>query len=119
MHREAFEVIVSVSSDVAESEDVAIAEASRYLAYADQTDTFGGTGRVFETHVYGGPTLGEGRSVPPEHQRDFERNDWGISLHFTAGVANDKERERFFDELDMLAHAETYQQLAMEVIDVD
>lgn len=85
---EEYEVVVNVSDEIA-GDDVPslIAESSRYLAYADQTDTFGYGGRVYEAVVYNG-----------------DETEYQVGLKFTAPIASDEDRERFLDEMDMLAH---------------
>lgn len=93
----AFEVIVGVSNEVASRQNEAIAEASRYLAYADQTDTFGYGGRVFEIDVYDG----EGREM-----------DWGVGIQFTAPIATPEDEERFLSEMEQLAHVESVEEVA-------
>lgn len=92
-----FEAIVGVSAEVAGDEQTAIAEASRYLAYGDQTDTFGYGGRVFEVDVYGGLSSGA--------------NDWGVGLKFSAPIGSDNDLKAFMDEMAMLAHVESVERL--------
>jgi hypothetical protein len=90
----AYEVIVSVDSNVSEKE-VAIAHASQYLAYADQTDTFGYSGDVFDTHVYGGSLA--------------------VGLQFSAPFENDDAVKRFMDEMTTLARVESVEEIAYQV----
>lgn len=94
-----FEVIVGVSSEVAQDEQTAIAEASRYLAYADQTDTFGYNGRVFAVDVYGGKNY------------EDEVLDYGVGLSFSTVIVDDDDLKSFMDEMAMLAHVETVERL--------
>lgn len=101
MPREAFEVIVGVSGE-AGSELVAAVAAGRYLAYADQTDTFGYLSEIVHVSVTG----------PSDHSADA--GDYGVLIQFTAPIENDEARERFFYELDQLSRVEVYEQLAWE-----
>lgn len=97
----AYEVIVGVSGQVASRQNEAIAEASRYLAHADTTDTFGYNGRVFEVHAYDGD----------------EGMDWGIGLHFSSPVGLLEDKARFERELDQLAHVESWQEIPYQPAD--
>ncbi len=89
MPTEAFEVIVSQPGEM--SEDVAVASAAKYLAYCDQTDTYGYHGDTFDVNVYGGG----------------ETQDYGIGLCFAAPLPHDGELERFMDEMEMLSRVES------------
>jgi len=89
-----FEVIVSVSGDV-DSREIAIAEAARYLAYADTTDTYGYDGDTIDVNVYDG---GEGL-------------DYGIGIHFVATIGNDDALKRFMDEMTQLARVESVERI--------
>lgn len=100
----AYEVIIGISNEVAHRQNEAIAEASRYLAYADQSDTFGYNGRVFEVNVYGG----EGREM-----------DWGIGLKFTAPVGLLPDKARFEAELDQLAHVESWEEIPYTPVETE
>lgn len=99
MPTEAFEVIVSQSGEM--NQNVAIANAAKYLAYADQTDTFGYGGDVFDVNMYGGS----------------ETQDYGIGLCFMASVENDDALKRFMDEMTTLAHVESVERLSVEVME--
>jgi hypothetical protein len=90
---ESFEVIVSQSGE--KNESVAIAAASQYLAYCDQTGTFGYRGDVFDVNVYGGDG----------------GQDYGIALFFTAPVENDDQLKRFMDEMVRLSHVESVERV--------
>jgi len=98
MPTQGFEVIVS--QDGEQLEDTAVANASKYLAYADQTDTFGYSGDVFETNVYGGD----------------EGQDYGIGLCFAAPIANDAALKLFMDEMTQLAHVESVERVSYEEV---
>lgn len=98
MPREAFEVIVGVSGKA--TRDMAIAAASRYLAYADQTDTFGYLSEIMGIQVYG---------------RE-EEGDWGVGIHFNTPIENDDARERFMSELENLSRVESFERLAFEPV---
>lgn len=99
MPKEAFEVIVGQPGD--KSEQVAIAAASQYLAYCDQTDSFGYHGDVFDVNVYDGD---EGR-------------DYGIGLCFATVVENDDDLKRFMDEMATLAKVESVERVHYEVME--
>lgn len=92
MPREQFKATVSVSIDSCRNEKAAIAEASRYLAYADQTDSFGYQGRVFGVNV-------------------DANGDWLIELHFDTVIAQDDHREHFVNEMENLAKLESIEQI--------
>lgn len=94
---EAFEVIVS--QDGSQSEKNAVANASKYLAYADQTDTFGYHGDVFDVNVYDG---------------DGGR-DYGIGLCFAAPINGDDHLKGFMSEMVTLAHVESVERVSYEV----
>jgi hypothetical protein len=96
---EGFEVIVS--QDGAQSENTAVANAAKYLAYADQTDTFGYAGDVFDVNVYDGNN----------------GMDYGIGLCFAAPIPSDDYREQFFDEMETLAKVETFERVHYEVME--
>jgi hypothetical protein len=114
MPKEAFEVIVGQSGN--KSEQVAIASAAQYLAYADQTDTFGYSGDVFDVNVYDGPTSGADTesSGEPETASEF---DYGIGLCFAATIENDDALKRFMDEMTQLAHVESVGRVYFEVME--
>lgn len=99
MPTEAFEVIVSQSGEM--NQNVAIANAAKYLAYADQTDTFGYSGDVFDVNMYGGPT---------------QEQDYGIGLCFMAPVPSDDDLKAFMDEMTTLAHVESVERLSVEAM---
>jgi len=92
MPREQFKATVSVSFDSCRNEKSAIAEASRYLAYADITDSFGYQGRIFGVNV----------------END---GDWIIELHFDIIIRMDEHREHFFNEMEKLAKVESIEQV--------
>ena len=93
---EGFEVIVGQSGE--KNESVAIAAASQYVAYCDQSDTFGYRGDVFDVNVYDGE---EGR-------------DYGIGLCFAAPIENDDELKTFIDAMARLAHVESVERVHYE-----
>ena len=97
MPTEAFEVIVSQSGEM--NQNVAVANASKYLAYADRTDTFGYDGDVFDVNMYGGPT---------------QEQDYGIGLCFAATIVNDDELKAFMDEMTQLAKVESVERVHYE-----
>lgn len=79
---------VTVESSVA-GEQNAIAEASRYLAYADQSDLFGYHGSV--------------DNVAATMQKS---GTWIVAIEFTATVAAESDVEQFLDECNLLARVE-------------
>lgn len=89
MPTEEYEVIVSVSEDVTDR-DIVIANASQYLAYADQTDTFGYSGSIVDVDV----------------------RDSAVALKFLAIIENDGARERFLSEMEQLARVTESTQLS-------
>jgi len=93
---QAFEVIVSQNGE--QSESNAVANASKYLAYGDQTDTFGLWGDVFDVNVYGGE----------------DGEDYGIGLCFAAPIVNDSELKSFMDEMVVLAKVESVERVDYE-----
>jgi len=97
MPSQAFEVIVGQPESI-DSERVAIAESARYLAYSDQTDTFGYHGAVFEVNVFGG---GDGEG-------------WGIGLQFDAVISSDDELKAFMDEMAQLSKVESVERVSYE-----
>lgn len=99
MPTQAFEVIVGQSGEM--NQNVAIANAAKYLAYADQTDTFGYSGDVFDVNCYGGAGTGE---------------DYGIGLCFAATIENDAALKRFMDEMTQLAHVESVERVHYEEV---
>jgi hypothetical protein len=99
MTREGFEVIVSQDGQM--DEQVAVANAAKYLAYADTTDTFGYEGDVFDVNVYDGEA---GRH-------------YGIGLVFSAVILNDDALKRFMDEMTQLAHVESVERVHVEVME--
>jgi len=99
----AFEVIVSQNGE--QSENTAVANAAKYLAYADQTDTFGLEGDVFDVNVYGGD-LAEGGP-----------QDYGIGLCFAAPFPSDTYLKLFMDEMVTLAKVESVEQVHYEVME--
>lgn len=93
---EAFEVIVGADGDL--SKEQAIADASRYLAYCDQTDSFGYSANILDVETHGG----------------FGNGDWGIAFTFSHHVTDDLEREKFYSEMKALSRVEVYEQIPFE-----
>ena len=92
MPPETFDVIVGVTGQT--DEQNAIADVSQYLAYADQTDTFGHRGNVTDVNVYAdadGP--------------------FAVKLQFTTTIENDDALKRFMDEMTTLARVESVERL--------
>ena len=96
---EGFEVIVGQSGE--KNESVAIAAASQYVAYCDQSDTFGYRGDVFDVNVYDGE----------------EDGPFGIGLCFAAPIENDDALKRFMDEMTQLSHVESVERVHYEVME--
>lgn len=111
MPTQAFEVIVSQNGE--QSENNAVANASKYLAYADRTDTFGYHGDVFDVNVYGGPTSGADAEDSGKPRPASE--DYGIGLCFAAPIPSDDDLKRFMDEMTQLAHVESVERVHYEV----
>lgn len=99
MPTEAFEVIVSQSGEM--NQNVAVANATKYLAYADQTDSFAYNGDVFDVNMYGGPTSNQ---------------DYGIGLCFSTTIVNDDELKAFMDEMAQLALVESVERVHYEAL---
>ena len=91
---EGFEVIVSATGDIP-TDEIAIAEAAKYLAYADTTGIYPQTGDHFDVNVYDG---GEGL-------------DYGIGLHLVATIENPNARERFMSEMGSLSRVESVERV--------
>jgi hypothetical protein len=88
-----FAVEVSVRDTVGDSNSPSkcTADASKYLAYADQTDTFGYHGAI------------ESVTCTKKH-----RNAYGsVLITFSAPVAQEEDIECFLDECETLARVET------------
>jgi hypothetical protein len=86
-----FVVAVRVSTSTCPTSDIGIAEASRYLAYSDQTDLFGYRGKVESINT-----------------ADVENSADGlVVINFTAPVTNQSEIEVWKKEMDALAKVET------------
>jgi hypothetical protein len=104
---EAFEVIVS--QDGQQSENTAVANAAKHLAYADQTDTFGLEGDVFDVNIYGGPEeRGDGTA---------KYQDYGIGLSVAVPIPSAEYRRNFEAELDSLAKVETFERVGYQVME--
>lgn len=87
-----FRVTVSVREEVGDSNERGrvTADASKYLAYADQTDLFGYHGRV------------DNVTCNRRHNYAYE----SVTLEFAAPVANKAELERWQSEMDQLSRVE-------------
>lgn len=85
MPRKTFEADVRVDDPV--DAQLAIAAASRYLTYADQTDTFGYHGEVKDVLT------------------TLEDEGWTIRFTFEV-MLGPKDEERFRNEVDRLSRAE-------------
>jgi len=111
----AFEVIVSRNGQM--SEQVAIASASKYLSYADTSDTYGYLGDIIEINVYGGHSGGSD-STDTGPLNSVEQ-DYGIGLVFAVVITSEQEMDRFTRQLEDLAYVESFEQIhyepAMEV----
>jgi len=91
-----YEVTVSVAhadDNVMKQEHAIIAEAARYLAYADQTDTFGYGAEVTHADVL---------------EYDTGDDTDHVYIRFRAPIPGVDLIERFNDELRQLAHVEAY-----------
>ena len=91
MPTQGYEVVVGVTGHT--DEQNAIADASQYLGYADQTDTFGYRADVTDVKVISdadGPTA--------------------VSLHFVV-QETENQLDRFENELDILARVESFDRL--------
>ncbi len=88
----AYEVIVSQSGN--QPENNAVANAAKYLSYADRTDTVGYHGDIFDVNVYG--------------RNEF---DWGIGLCVALPVASPDDRLRFESEMEQLAKVESFEEV--------
>ena len=100
---EAFEVIVS--HDGQQPEHNAVANAAKYLAYADTTDTFGLEGDVFDVNIYGGPSSGADAAVS------------GIGLSVAVPIPSAEYRRDFEDELSSLAKVESFERVGYQVME--
>ena len=99
---EAYEIIVS--QDGEQSDETAVANASKYLSFVDRTDTFGYTGDVFDVNIYGG----EGGQ------------DYGIGLCVAVmldGWSDSDKDEQFEQELERLSRVETFEQVHYEPLE--
>lgn len=103
----AFEVIVSRNGQM--SEQVAIASASKYLSYADTSDTYGYLGDIIEINVYGGHNEGSGLSDTGPLNSD--ERDYGIGLVFAVVITSEQEMDRFTRQLEDLAYVESFEQI--------
>ena len=86
-------VSVPVPDNGTMQESSIIANAARYLAYADQTDTFGYHGNVTHVHVMG------------YTNDDGSKN---VYMRFRVPIPGPDYMEEFEDELDALAHVRAY-----------
>lgn len=100
MPTEAFEVIVSQSGEM--NQNVAIANAAKYLAACDTTNTFGQRADVFDVNCYGGAGTQE---------------DYGIGLCFAVPIPNDAALKRFMDKMTEIAHVESVERVHYEVME--
>jgi hypothetical protein len=92
---EGFEVIVAADEGITDKE-TAIADASRYLAYADQTDTFGYHGGILGVDVHGD-----------------EGGPFAIGFQFAAPIEDDHALKRFMDEMAQLSHVESVERISI------
>lgn len=106
---EAFEVIVSQSGE--QSKKNAVANAAKYLAYADTTDTFGLEGDVFDVNIYGGGVRSVGQ------REDGTMEDYGIGLSVAVPIPSAEYRRDFEDELSNLAKVETFERVGYQVME--
>lgn len=100
MPTEAFEVIVSQSGEM--NQNVAIANAAKYLAACDTSNTFGQRADVFDVNMYGGPT---------------QEQDYGIGLCFAVPIPSDRELKQFMDKMTEIAHVESVERVHYEVME--
>jgi hypothetical protein len=91
----AYEIIVS--QDGKQSENVAVANATREVVYADTSNSFA-YADVFDVNVYSGH-LG-----------------YGIGLCVAIPVASLQDKARFEREMDTLAKVESYEEVQYEII---
>lgn len=103
----AFEVIVSRDGQM--SEQVAIASASKYLAFADASDTYGYLGDVIDVNVYGGHN--EGSAPTDTGPLNSDERDYGIGLVFAVVITSEQEMDRFTTQLEDLAYVESYEEI--------
>lgn len=97
---EKFNVIITQAGS--QTENKAVANASKYLAYADQTDTFGYSGDIIDINVYGGDyPIGNG-SV----------QDFKIEICFAATIINDNDLKKFMDEMVTLSKVESVERVS-------
>jgi len=106
----AFEVIVSRDGQM--SEQVAIASASKYLSYADASDTYGYLGDIIDINVYGGHSDGSGLS--DTGPLNSVGRDYGIGLVFAVVITSEQEMDRFTRQLEDLAYVESFEQIHYE-----
>lgn len=99
MRKKVYEVVVEVSDDSTDKHR-AIAEASRYLAYADQSDTF----NPMDSDLYGVDVNGGTVDGSAEY-------DWRIGLTFAATLPSDDDVKRFMDEMASLSRVKTVEEL--------
>ena len=99
---EAFEVIVSQDG---QSKKNAVANAAKYLAYADTTDTFGLEGDVFDVNIYGGPSSGADAAVS------------GVGLSVAVPIPSAEYRREFEAELERLAKVESFERVGYQVME--
>jgi hypothetical protein len=94
----AYEVIVSQSAN--QSKNNAVANAAKYLSYADQTDTVGYHGDVFDVNVYG--------------RGEF---DWGVGICVAFPVASPQDKAEFESEMELIAKVESFEEVHYEKTD--
>jgi hypothetical protein len=92
---EGFEVIVAVSETI-DNREMAIADASKYLAYADQTDIFGYHGSLLYVKVHGD-----------------EDGPFAIGFQFAAPIESDDALKRFMDEMTQLSRVESVERISV------
>lgn len=78
---------VSVGSDKGDS-NTAIADASKYLAYADHTDTYGHLGDVTGIHT----------------DLNDAGYEWVVTITFNTRTITDEELKSFMGEMTRLSH---------------
>jgi hypothetical protein len=94
----AYEVIVSQSGN--QSENVAVANASKWLAYADTTNTIG-YANIFDVNVYGGESS----------------QDYGIGLCIATPIGSLSDKARFEREVENLSKVETFEEVHYQRLD--
>lgn len=92
MPQQRFEVVV-VARENPDSKEMAIANCSKYLAYGDQTDTFGYHAAIRSVDIEPKPSLVDAA----------ER----VVFTFDAPITNDSELKAFMDEMASLPRVES------------